>query len=139
MTRYSLTSTAFSGEVLFDFDDNGLLVSFDMKSANMSEEQQTVLLRYLPRDFYGIKLFTEKSPNARLEEIKTEVTFAQFWDKYDEKIRSSKKKAEKAWNNLSKIDQVKAYQFIGKYNLNLHAGTAKKYAETYLHAELWNN
>jgi hypothetical protein len=139
MKRYSLTSTSFEGEVIFEFNEHELLVSFDTKGATMSEEQQTFLLRNLPRDLYGVKLFAEKSPTARLEEIKTEVTFSQFWDRYDEKIRSSKKKAEKAWNKLSKIDQVNAFQYIAKYNLNLHPGTAKKYAETYLNAELWNN
>lgn len=61
-----------------------------------------------------------------------------FWDKYNDKIRSSKKKSLKIWDKLTSTDQVKAFTYIHTYNR--HRGNAeKKYAETYLGSELWNN
>ncbi len=137
--QYSLTSTAFEGEVLFTFNEFGLLEQFDSTGATLSEEQQLFLLRKLPRDLPGIQALLEKTPTATFTEIKREVTFEQFWNRYDEKIRSSKKRTLTAWNKLKQADRYKAYAYIQKYEQSLYQGTAKKYAETYLNAELWNN
>jgi hypothetical protein len=139
MKRYSLTSTAFEGEVIFEFGDNELLVRFDATSAILTDVQHVHLLKNMPPELFAIKEFVEKSKTTRLEQIVTDVTFLMFWERYNEKIRSSKKKAEKVWNRLPLIDRDKAYKFIQKYEMSLLSGTAKKYAETYLGAELWNN
>jgi len=139
MTKYSLTSSGFEGEVLFEFSENELLVRFDCTGATLSNAQHVFLLKNLPNELVAIKAFVEKSPTARLEEIVVTVTFDMFWLKYNEKIRSSKKKAERVWNRLPEIDREKAFKYIQKYEMSLLPGTAKKYAETYLGAELWNN
>lgn len=139
MITYSLTSSAFEGEVIFDFNDNELLVRFDASGANLTEDQQVFLLRRLPRELAQIKTFLEKSPTARFTPIEQEITFEMFWNRYNEKLRSSKKKALKIWNRLSRADQIKAYRFIARYEQSLYPGTPKKYAETFLNAELWNN
>lgn len=71
-------------------------------------------------------------------ELQQRVTFDLFWKKYDDRIRSSKKRSEKLWNKLSEADQLKAYYFIDTYNRN-RGNAEKKYCETYLNAEMWNN
>ena len=139
MITYSLTSSAFEGEVIFDFDDNGLLVRYDASGANLTEGQQVFLLRRLPRELAQIKTFLENSPTARFTPIEQEVSFDMFWNRYNEKVRSSKKKAMKIWSRLSRADQIKAYRYIARYEQSLYQGTPKKYAETYLNAEIWNN
>ncbi|MBS4057779.1 MAG: hypothetical protein KGZ82_10725 [Bacteroidales bacterium] len=139
MKHYSLTSTTFTGEVTFVFNDDGLLQSFDQSGAGLSEAQQVFLLRQLPRDLPDIEKFLKTSPTAVFTEIKQNITFEMFWDKYNEKIRSSKKRTQRAWQRLKATDQVRAYNFILKYESSLYPGTQKKYAETYLNAELWNN
>lgn len=138
-TTYSLTSNSFEGEVLFHFNEARLLEKFDFTAATLTEKQQTFILRNLPRELAELHKLAESSSNLSLQELTTEVSFEQFWNRYNEKIRSSKKKAARVWDRLSKIDQVKAFNYINKYEINLLPGTAKKYAETYLGAELWNN
>jgi hypothetical protein len=71
-------------------------------------------------------------------ELAQRINFLVFWDKYDDKLRSSKKRSEKLWDKLSQPDQAKAYYFIDTYNRN-RGSAEKKYCETYLNAELWNN
>lgn len=71
-------------------------------------------------------------------ELGMNITFDLFWDKYDKKAKSSKKKALKVWNRLTESNQVKAFYFIQTYDTNRDF-TDKKYAETYLNSELWNN
>ncbi len=139
MVKYSLTSTAFEGEVIFTFNDAGLLEMFDSSGAQLSEKQQIFMLKELPRELCEVKRVIEGSASAKLTEIKQEVTFDMFWNRYDEKIKSSKKKSLLKWNRMSKTDQAKAFYYISKYEMNIPQGVPKKYAESYLNAELWNN
>ena len=139
MKIYSLTSTAFSGEVIFEFDDAGNLVSFDMKGAELSQAQQTWILRSMPKHLAHVLKVLGDSKTATLTEIKQEVTFDLFWNRYNLKDRSSKKRTVAKWNRMSRADQVRAFNHISKYELTLKPGVDKKYAESYLNAELWNN
>jgi hypothetical protein len=139
MKTFTFTAASFEGEVIIEFNDFGVLQKFDSSGANMSAEQQKFLLTKLPIYVDDVKRVLLKSPTAVFTEIDQQVSFEQFWNRYDEKIRSSRKRAEKVWKRLSKTDRLKAYRFITKYEQTLYPGTAKKYAETYLNAEMWNN
>ena len=135
---YSLTSTAFSGEVLFEFR-NDLLVKFDMSNAELNDKQHIILAHNLPRTLFEVDVFMSKSKNAIFIEIPQVITFDMFWQRYDDKLNSSKKKTEVKWNKMPLSEQFKAFRFIGRYFASIPANTRKKYAETYLNAELWNN
>ncbi len=139
MSLYSLTSTAFDGEVLFEFNDAGILQKFDTSAAQLSEQQQLWILKKMPKHLAHVKMILGDSETATLTELKQDVTFEMFWNRYNEKVRSSKKKAERIWNRLTKTNQVKAFRGIQTYERNIPGGVLKKYAETYLGAELWNN
>jgi len=140
MKRYSLTSTAFDGEVLLEFNDSGLLTGYDCNGATLTEAQQLWILNRMPREIADLKRIINEAKQAKLTELEDEeVSFDKFWNRYDEKIRSSKKKTLAKWNRMPKAQRLKAYKYIATYERSLYAGVAKKYAETYLNAELWNN
>ncbi len=139
MKTYLLTCDAWDGEIEVVYNDLSLMLSLDTSRAQLSESQQIWFLRNMPRELAELQKLVEKHPRLKLTEIKVDVTFDMFWERYNEKIRSSKKKAEKAWSRLSKTDRTKAFRHIQTYEMHLHAGTQKKYAETYLNSELWNN
>ncbi|MEI6683448.1 MAG: hypothetical protein WCO44_12500 [Bacteroidota bacterium] len=136
MTVFHLTSLAFNGFVEFIFNDIGLLDRYEIH-ADLTETQQIYILKHLPREISEINKF--KSETATITEVNQDITFDQFWNRYDEKIRSSKKKTMARWNKMSQGEQNRAYRFISKYESHILPGTAKKYAETYLTAELWAN
>lgn len=136
MIVYHLTSTAFTGYVEFKFNNYGLLDSMNIH-ADLSEKQQIFLLQNMPREV--AELDRLKSHMATITEVKHEVTFEMFWERYDDKLNSSKKRTFQKWNKMNPSDQARAYWFIGKYLGSLPQGTRKKFAETYLNAELWNN
>lgn len=71
-------------------------------------------------------------------ELERVVTFEMFWKRYDY-VMSGKKKAQEAWDKLSKLDQVQAYDFIPAYfsHLKLNTNISKKYACTYLNQMMW--
>jgi hypothetical protein len=138
MIKVHLTSIAFTGYIEYIFDDESLLLQKMNTEAELSEKQQVWFLKNMPREYQELEKL--KSANVTLTEIKSDpVTFQQFWDRYDDKICSSKFKTEKAWDKLSPVDQGRAYRYISRYFNNMPAGTRKKYATTYLSDRLWNN
>lgn len=139
MKHYQLTSTAFEGAVDLFFDDLGMLQKFDLTGATLSKAQQEWILREMQPDLKDLKQQLLESDTAKITEITTEISFDMFWIRYDDKLNSSKKRAQQKWNRMNKTDQLKAYNYIGIYLRNLPVGTRRKYAETYLNAEIWNN
>jgi hypothetical protein len=132
-----LTSISFTGYVEYVFNDNCLLDKMEFH-ADLSEKQQIFLLKNMPREIQELDKL--KSANVTLTEMNAEVpTFDMFWKRYDDRVNSSKKRAKQKWNKMTPADQGRAYTFIPKYFMNIPAGTRKKFAETYLNAELWNN
>ena len=136
MKIFHLTSVTFTGYIEFQFNDGDLLEKYEI-AAGLSERQQIYLLKNMPRELPELDKL--KSSTVTITEINQEVTFDMFWNRYDEKIRSSKKKAIARWNKMGSGERLRAFRFISKYESNILPGTAKKYAETYLNAELWAN
>lgn len=136
MKIYQLTSPAFDGYVEFVYNDAGLLDKMSIH-ANLSERQQVYLLKNMPREL--IELDKLKSSTVTITEIKQEVTFEMFWEKYDDRVNSSKKRTMAKWGKMTPADRARAFWFIAKYFASIPSGTRKKFAETYLNAELWNN
>jgi hypothetical protein len=139
MKHFKLTSAAFAGEVDLYFSDNELLHSFSIDNAALNDNQQRWLLKNLPNDLAEITKVIGKSPTAKIIEVTREITFEMFWNRYDDKITTSKKRTRARWDTLSTIDQVKAYDYIQRYFLNIPGGTRKKYPESYLNSFMWNN
>lgn len=139
---YILTSTEFAGQVVFDFDKDGLLIGYDMTGATLNKEQKIFILKKLPRQMAEVKALLGRSKTAKLTRRvfqKKGVSFQEFWDKYDYKSRSSKKIAERIWKNMSQKSRDKAYNHIWHYLHDLPPAVAQKYAETYLRSEIWEN
>lgn len=133
-----MTASAWTGEIRLQYNDLDMLINCDLQNAQLSQEQHRWFLRRLPIGLAELQDLISNS-SARMIEINQEITFESFWNKYNDKVRSSRKKAERIWNRLSKADQAKAYVYISTYEASRPKGVEKKYAETYLNAELWNN
>jgi len=138
MTTYLLTSTKWSGEIELRYDDDGYLLSYDNR-AGLDDRQRYWFLDNMPREVITLQNLVAAATTAKLTEVKVEVTFELFWSRYDDKVNSSKKRAEAKWRQMSKGEQLRAYMHIPRYFANIPHGTRKKFAETYLNAELWNN
>lgn len=140
MRTYSITSSKFEGEMVAVFDDRHELINLDMSAAEMSLAQKNWMMSNRPITEDMLMEMKSKSPFMKIELIpEREVTFEAFWQHYDDKVNSSKKRTKAKWEKMTKTQQTKAYHYIDKYFASLPYGTRKKYAETYLNAELWNN
>lgn len=144
MKTYLLQSSKFKGDVLFEFNDDGFLVRYDLTGAILSEEQTVFILQKLPKSIDAIQkvLGTSKAAKLTLQKI-VGATFEMFWFDSKNCLRwpknSSKKKCQLWWNRNKQSERDKAVNYLETYEKNITPGTAQKYAETYLNAELWNN
>ena len=138
MTTYLLTSDKWSGEVELIYNEQGYLVEFKNRS-HMSDEQLRWFMNHTPNTISLLKALVANT-SAKITLVpQTAITFAMFWERYDDRTNSSRKRTEAKWNRMNKSEQLKAYNYIGYYLANIPHGTRKKFAETYLNAELWNN
>lgn len=140
MKRYSITSEKFAGEITAAFDDRRELVGLDMSEAEMTVQQKNWLMANKPST--EDKLF-EMQRDSKWMKItlipESIVSFEMFWQRYDDKINSSKKRAKQKWEKMKESERIKAFNYVGRYFASIPQETRKKYAETYLNAELWNN
>jgi len=134
---YVFTADSFEGEVIFEFSDSNILVCYDLKAAKLNAEQQFFILQNLPKQPADLPLLVQKTRSGKIEEMV--IDFEKFWQRYNDTINSSKKKTGIKWNNMKPGEQMKAFNYIGRYFASIPSGTRKKYAETYLNSELWNN
>lgn len=125
---------------MLKYNENGALVSQDLTEADLNAAQINWFNNKMPKFLHQLKESIKGSKKAVLRIVQQEkVSFEQFWDKYNYKARSSRKKALNCWNRLSQTDRDKAFNYISTYERSIPNGIAKKYAEIYLNAELWNN
>jgi len=140
---YTMSSPAFPGEVVFKFDQSGLMVGYDITGANLNEQQKKWLLIDRPRTLNELKELLKQSRTAHLtqrKDYKENVLFDDFWNAYDYKALSSKIKTKRLWDKMKQVDRDRAYNFIGKYDRMINKESiAKKYATTYLNDRLWEN
>lgn len=138
MRKFELTSPAFEGCVTYGFDDaTDRLVMVDMSSVPLSAELWNCIWSNLPATSKAMGKV--KGRTGVITELVEEITFDMFWQRYDDKARSSKVKTQRAWDKMPEREQVKAYQFIPRYFQSIPPGVCKKYATTYLSDQLWNN
>ena len=140
MKRYRITSEKFAGEFTVVYDDRRELASIDMSQAEMTVKQKNWLMANKPST--EEKLFEMQRQSKWMKIVlipESIVTFEMFWQRYDDKLNSSKKRTKQKWDKMKEGERVKAFNFIGRYFASIPQGTRKKNAETYLNAELWNN
>jgi hypothetical protein len=144
MKTFLFTSTQFEGEVVFIFNDENLLIKYDTTGAKLSAVQLDWLTAKLPKTLNRLKDVLKASRGAKLTEQKqASVTCEMFWCRADGRARfpsnSSKKRAQKRWQNMPQRERDKAYNFLETYLRQIPDGLSMMYAETYLNKELWNN
>lgn len=137
MRVFELRAKQYTGKVIYKFKDDGTFGGIDYSEASLTIEQSSWLLQRLPANADQMNVFVKMGMDV-LEVVET-VDFKAFWDRYNDKARSSRVKTERVWRRMPKSEQVKAYNYIPKYLHSIPGGVMKKYATTYLNDQLWNN
>lgn len=129
MKKYCLTSTKFTGEVLYLFNDNDRLVELKI-SAEMEPEKHSILISWTPETIEHLMAF-QKQYNLNLKEVPVEITFEVFWEEFNYKV--DKQMAVKEWDKLDEPSQAKAIAKAKAYRaFCARKGTALIYPSRYL-------
>ena len=135
MKTYQYYSQIFNSEVQISYNEIGILQAFTV--LNTVEKLNTHLTEFKNYFSHDDFITSAQTHKLKLTEIERVVTFDMFWEKYKEK-NCGRTKGEAAWKQLSKVDQIKAYDFIEAFNGILkNNSTAKPYATTYLNQKRW--
>lgn len=137
MRTFEITSEKFGGKVLLKFGDDDFFRGIDFEYSGCTVDQVRWFLSHLPENPHSLGFFAGQK--LVVAEVLESIDFDAFWDRYDDKARSSKVKTRKVWDRMSRTEQVKAYNYISRYTMNIPTGVCKKYATTYLNDQLWNN
>ena len=137
MIKYSVTSSNFSGEVYYTFDDEGILCKLEV-NANVLKEHRMAILKATPIELSDFLQMPKNYPTMRIDEVPTDLSFDTFWKAYNYKV--SKKDAEKAWKQTSEAHKVLALKAIKAYDKWLATKTQPKvYPSTYLNKERYHD
>ncbi len=134
MKTFILTNEQIPGTIYLHEDECGR-VRCNFSESDATASQQSFLLKTAEGGIEAVR--SALTFNSCLTEIKA--TFDDFWNRYDDKQNSSRKRAQAKWDKMSPSERQKAYNHVAKYFANLPHGIRKKYAEKYLNDELWNN
>ena len=135
MRKYVLTSPDFTGELIFGYNSEGVLVYFENK-AELQDAHWLYLSKNMPFVDTELPSIVKK---GKLTEI-TDLSFERFWTDYKLKI-GNKARAEKLWNGLQESERIAVFESLAKYNyyLKTHQGIAKAHATTFLNQRRWEN
>lgn len=138
MRRFLITSTAYAGDAEVLYDADGRLVRMDVSRTNMPVKWVKVFKEKVPAHVDELQTVFAKS-NITVVEADYQVSFAEWWAKYDRKI--NKKRCEPLWEKMSKTDQVKAFVGVEAYNRHLkkESWRSKADPEKYLRDRYWEN
>ncbi len=137
-SKYILKSPALKGELIFTYDENGIIKEF-IKAADLTDKQLAWLNHHFPVTMELLKQQI-KGTKSTLTKVDPDLSFDAFWGAYAHKV-GNKRRAKRLWDDLSKEDRIKALAYIKKYNRFLanNPGISKLYPETYLNQQRWNN
>jgi hypothetical protein len=140
MSKYLMKFTNNQASVMLEFNDESKLVKLDFIFGSLSDQQIDFFLQRFPKNIEIVeKWIAAKFKNIYINKVEEDLSFDTFYNTYAHKV-SKKSVAEKIWNKMADIEKVKAIKHIQVYDQYLKTSNVnKKYPETYLNSEMWNN
>jgi len=136
MRKFVLTFPGIEGDIVFTYDDGEVLQGV-VFNGDYPEQQRRNVLRTLPMRPEVLQRINWC--DGILTEEEERVTFEMFWNRYNDKARSSRVKTQRVWDKMPEGERVKAYRYINRYKSSIPQGVCMKYATTYLNDQMWNN
>ncbi|WP_143960253.1 glutathione S-transferase family protein [Litoribacter populi] len=136
MEKYVLTSSSFSGNVVFGYV-GGFLAYFH-NNASMNQEQIKWILTHLPLSLKNLEEIRSKI-KGKLEMIPPDLSFDAFWEAYGKKV--NRKRCEPLYKKLTDAEKITCLMSIPAYNsyLKRMGNRAKLDPENYLKKEAFQN
>lgn len=140
MFKYLIKFNSSGATALFEYDEKGNLIKYELDPGNFNEAQFEYFIDKFPKRLAFIEKWIEwKLKNVVITKVDEDLSFDAFYIKYNQKL-GKKQTAIKIWDQMSDVERAKAIKFIQLYDQELiKTGYGKKNAETYLNQKTWNN
>ena len=128
-------------ESVYDADGDLLSIKFDETTNAIQRNWFLSLIGVRYEGLLNIyQKVKEKGVECELVEIPSNLSFDAFWEAYAYKV-GKKERVKKKWDAMPESERTKALAHIKKYNyfLSERPHMERKYAETYLNCQEWNN
>lgn len=129
-----------NASALLEYNDLGYLVNYELTPGSFEKAQYDFLLQKLPRTIAQLEAFrTWKLQNVRITTVQADLSFDAFYNAYAHKV-SKRSASDNIWKKMPDAERAKAISYIPTYDTYLRESRVnKKYPETYLNSEMWNN
>lgn len=135
MKTYIITKSTFEGRIVLDY--TGGIIECVKNESKMNDQQVRFLFKSLPILEEEMSAFVKNYDLVVVEQIR-EVHFDDFYEAFGNKV--GKLKAQRAWESMSKADQLKAFMYIPKYKSIIKTKqVAMLYPATYLNQKRWED
>lgn len=140
--KYVLSSKNWGVLLIAEYREEGTLKELKIPQV-LEQEQLSFLLSgctTVQRLEALVNIIKSKDKSIKLEEVEVDLSFDSFWEAYAYK-KGKKARVKRKWESMEEEEQLKAISYIKKYNFFLaeRPHMERKYPETYLNAEEWNN
>lgn len=134
------TSPKLQGKILFEFNTNGFIKSFEIETEEDANEK---FIRWMFRNFPVHEQALESDIFKKLftiAKVHGDLSFPAFWEAYGYKV-GNKKRAERIWDALSDVERAQALANCKRYKqyLSLRPNMEQAYAETWLTQRRFEN
>ena len=134
MNEYVFTSKLFTGQLLFGYNEEGILIKF-INEAELSDTQMLFLRSNFP--FIDDELSKIVGKSGKIERI-IDLRFDKFWILYDKKV--NRKRCEILWHKLSNGDKQVCLSKINRYkNYCKLNNRLMKDPDTYIRNRNWED
>ena len=139
MKTYVIESRRWNGEIVYSYNDAGLLVEYKAL-CKIDDERLMLILQHLPltkeRLLEMVKIAQKNGTLIAFYERHQQVDFGAFWAAYPRKV--AKAEAQKAFAKLKEGEQSKALDYLPAYKKQADRdGVAYLYPATYLNQKRW--
>ncbi|QEE51058.1 hypothetical protein FUA48_16180 [Flavobacterium alkalisoli] len=139
LKTYTITGTSFEGSLVFKYDLNGSLQSYELDGELNDVQKKWLYNGRFPFNEVGIRTFMSIN-NFTVHGGELDLSFDHFWDAYAFKV-GKKPMAANIWKRMSKADKIAALTGIKPYDAHLrrHLQREKANPTTYLNQRYWEN
>lgn len=140
MPKYLMNFKNREASAILEFNEEGYLIKYELTPGTFDEKAYDLFFSNFPININWINTWKQqKFKNLEITELKQDLSFETFYNRYNHKV-SKRSKAEHVWNRMADTEKAKALAYIAKYDKFLSESKVnKKYPETYLNSEMWNN
>ena len=137
-SEYILTFNATDISISFNYDLNGLLVSFKVDGI-LTEKQHDYVMRKIPVLENQIDRFTKVFKNINITTKPKDLSFERFWNDYNNK-KGKLVMCKNMWAKLGDAAKVKVLLHIPGYRKQCAKDKVDMaYPSTYINQEYYNN